>query len=112
MPSNSTNVCKFINVGGIIRSSNVKVAEGLRPKRIVLRHLENREEFVVHAEYLDIGIEDRTVDGVQMSVAVFTSSAFDPGDYFNYGQFSGQSKEQALEKATARYEERSRGFSY
>lgn len=104
---NSTNVCKVVSGPGVIRASNIKVSEGLRPKRIVLRHLEEREEFVVHTEYLDISIE-----GTGNPVAFFSHSGFDQGDYYGYGEYSERSKEQAHADAVAKFAKRAEGFGY
>ena len=109
---NPTNVCKVINEHGVIRGSSIKVAEGLRPKRIVLRNLEHRQEFVVHTEYLDISIGKQEIDGKTYPVALFTSGDFDQGDYFSYNEYSGRTKEEAHKEATACYERRAERFGY
>lgn len=110
---NPTNVCKVVNEHGVIRGSTLKVCEGLCPKRIVLRHLEHRQEFVVHTEYMVISIREvEQDDGKKYPTAVFTSSHFDQGDYYSYNEFSGRTQEQAHESALTRYHERAEGFRY
>ena len=105
MLPNSTNVCKVINDDSIIRASSLKVCEGARPKRIVMRLL-SKGEYVVHTEYMNISMERC---GLTYDVAVFTHAEFDQGTYFT---FTERTKAAACEKANLEFDERAKTFRY
>lgn len=103
----NSNIIEIVNDPSIVQASHVRVAEGLRPNRIVLRHLEDQRKFVTHNELLRIDVETRTKEGYIYDYVVFTHNGFDNGHYFEYGPGWGTTREEALEKARNDFNERS-----
>lgn len=97
------NIIKIVDDHTILIASNIRIAEGLRPNRVVLRHLEDQKKFVTHNEMLRIDVETREslheMGRTTYDYVVFTHDGFDNGHYFEYGPGWGTTREEAHEKA-------------
>lgn len=100
------NIIEIQNVPTIMNAGPIRIAEGHRPHRTVLRHLESEQKYVVHLELLRIDVDTRTKNGYAYDYVVFTSEGFDNGHYFEYGPNWRTTQEEALQRAKNKFEER------
>lgn len=99
---------KIKNEEDIIAASRLIVEEGMLPRRIVLRNL-NDKKFVVHIETLVVQVEGPTAGGGRETV-FFTHHLFENGDYFDHGDHIKVSKDAAREAAMKCYQKRSKNL--
>lgn len=92
-----TNVSRIVNEPTVIAGSKIVITEGLRPRRVVLREMPLK--FVVHTEYLDASVE-MNHGKRESATLVFTHADFDQGNYFDFNEVNGTTRELAHELAT------------
>jgi hypothetical protein len=92
---------------GVMQFSSVKFEPGLRPYGFALRHLEGK--YVTHRVFYLVDIGKVTEDGREYEAIILTVDAFEHGHYFDYGH--GVEPQDALARARADYDERTRGRS-
>jgi len=103
------NIIEIRDDSSIIAAGPVKLSEGLRPTRVVLRSLPG--QFVTHVEFMNIHVEERpALDAAYdaekaYAYVVCTHEGFDNGHYFDYG-INGVKQKDALEAARKDYNER------
>ena len=103
------NIIVFINDPSILRSTSLKLDEGLRPRRVVLRRLEGK--YVTHDEYMHISVETKeNEDGSKLDNVVCRHECFDHGHYYDFGGHSGVSEDAAKEQAIADFQKRAGRF--
>ncbi len=90
----------------LFADTSIRLSEGLRPRRIVLRELPGK--YVTHMEFLRIDVEVRTKEGKSYDYVVFSHDGYDQGHYYDHGLHTGVSKEDALRSARADFEIRRR----
>ena len=88
----------------IIAAGSVTLSAGLRPRRIVLRRLEN--QFTTHAEYMHVSVVTEDRDGVTYDVVRLTHESFDGGHYFSFGGATGVTASEAREAANRDFDQR------
>jgi hypothetical protein len=97
------NIIQIVDHPSIIRSTSIKLAEGLRPRRIVLRKLPGK--FVTHSEHLTIRVVETSASpDRKYDCVVCEHEDFDQGNYF---EFHNEASEKiALTKAEHDFETR------
>ena len=100
------NVISVFDEPSIIRSTALRLSEGLRPRRVVLRHLWAEMKYVVHDEYLKIRVETRQSWRGPLDYVICTHDGFDHGSYFEYGPGWGRTREAALALASSAFDSR------
>jgi hypothetical protein len=91
------NIIEIIDDPSVRMSTSLKLSEGLRPLRVVLRELP--EKFVTHIELMTIAVETRVEEGHTYDYVVCRHDGFDQGHYFEFGELVGRSREEAIQQA-------------
>lgn len=100
------NIINIIDHPSIIRSTSVRLAEGRRPTRIVLRHFPDEQKFVTHYEVMTVEVRTVQRDGRMYDDVILASEGFDNGTYFEYGPGWHRTEEDAMEAAKKNFYER------
>ena len=99
------NIIEIKNDESIRRATAVKLDEGLRPRRVVLRELPGK--FVTHWELMRVDIETRKEGDYTYDYVVCSHEGYDQGHYFEWHNVS---KDEAWKQAVADFVERSQRF--
>jgi hypothetical protein len=91
---------KIESTADTLQGGRIIAGNGMLPCRIVLRDL--GEKFVTHIEVLTVRVEG--------DVVFFSHRDFENGHYFDHGEWTGKTREQAHAAALADFDKRLRAF--
>jgi len=113
------NIIEFVDHPTVVLNSGLVLSPGLRPTRVVLRHLEDEGKFVTHLEFMRIDVETRIFykntlpEGSRpvYDVVVCRHEFFENGRYFEYDlpgrrPIHNRTREEAYEVARKDFEDR------
>lgn len=94
------NIVRLVSDPTIVDCGNVTLRPGLRPSRVVLRHIKEEKKHVTHLEFFDVRVEKRG----DFDELVLRHDGFGDGHYFDYE--SDEEMERMSKLSKADFEER------